>query len=345
MAKTKARTKLIRDYILGNVDDHPGDIAVLTAKHFRISRQAVNKHLLRLVEDGLISASGNTRAKQYALRRDAWVWTFALKGLEEDMVWREHVDSHFNRLQENVLDIWHYGFTEMLNNAIDHSQGDQVSISLQKSAAGAQMVITDDGEGIFARIKRLLNLHDQRHAILELAKGKLTTDPEHHTGEGIFFSSRAFDQFAILSGEVHFAHQSNKPEDWILEREKPETGTRVIMRLSNNSNRTITSVFDKYAPGTADYGFQKTVVPVSLVRYGNEMLVSRSQAKRMLARVEKFRIVILDFADVDRIGQAFADEVFRVYNNQHPDIQLHFINVDPEVEKMIIRSLAVEPAG
>ena len=92
----------------------------------------------------------------------------------------------------------------------------------------------DNGEGIFKKIQRELNLIDERHSVFELAKGKLTTDPENHTGEGIFFTSRMFDDFTILSGEVYFSHTFDKPEDWILERQKFQTGTSVIMSLKNN---------------------------------------------------------------------------------------------------------------
>lgn len=119
--------------------------------------------------------------------------------------------------------------------------------------------------------------------MLELSKGKLTTDPDNHTGEGIFFSSRMFDEYAILSGGVYFSHEYNKPEDWIMERKKPSTGTTVFMKMSNNSARKIKAIFNEYASGD-DYGFDKTVVPVSLARYGNERLVSRSQAKRFISQ-------------------------------------------------------------
>ena len=60
---------------------------------------------------------------------------------------------------------------------------------------------------------------------------------------------------------------------------------------------------------------------MKLARYGNENLISRSQAKRLLARLEKFKIVMLDFEDVATIGRAFADEIFRVFTNNHPEIQ------------------------
>ncbi len=263
---------------------------------------------------------------------------FNLDGLEEDVVWREYDIQQLGELPDNVLNIWHYGFTEMLNNAIDHSDGEVVSVSVEKNPAGTQIMVSDDGVGIFRRIQEALNLNDERHAVLELAKGKLTTDPENHTGEGIFFSSRMFDEYAILSGGVYFSHEHNKPEDWIMERKNPQNGTTVFMKIANNSSRTVKSVFDKYTSGE-ELRFDKTVVPVSLARHGNERLVSRSQAKRLLARIDKFKIVILDFSDIDQIGQAFADEIFRVFKLQHPEIQLYFSRANPEVESMIIRAL------
>ena len=339
MVGLRARGKQIRQFILDNVKSHPLDIASITSKNFRISRQAVNSHIKRLIEQGSLKAKGNTRNREYSLANQEDVTeTFSLKGLEEDQVWRNYVMQYLGSITDNALDIWHYGFTEMLNNAIDHSEGDTVSISIEKNPLSTSIIIIDDGHGIFRRIQNILKLEDEKHAVLELSKGKLTTDPENHTGEGIFFSSRLFDEYAILSGGVYFSHEYNKPEDWIMEREKPESGTAVIMDLNNNTSRTVKSVFDQYT-GTEDYGFDKTVVPVKLTKYGNERLVSRSQAKRLLSRVDRFRTVILDFEGVDRIGQAFADEVFRVFANNNPGVQLHFIKANNEVESMILRAL------
>ena len=98
-------------------------------------------------------------------------------------------------LPDNVKAIWAYGFSEMLNNAIDHSSGTGVFIQFERTAVNTEITICDDGEGIFKKIQRELQLNDERHAVLELVKGKLTTDPERHSGEGIFFTSRMFDEF------------------------------------------------------------------------------------------------------------------------------------------------------
>lgn len=339
MVGVRSRGEAIRQFIVDQVSAHPSSIVAFTSEKFKISRQAVNSHIQRLVSQKALVAEGNTRNRVYKLHPEIVTSkSFLLAGLEEDLVWREFVLPALGTLPDNVIDIWNYGFTEMLNNAIDHSQGQNASVSIEKNPAFTQISITDDGEGIFRRIQRLLGLHDERHAVLELAKGKLTTDPEHHTGEGIFFASRMFDEYAILSGGVHFSHEFSKPEDWIMERENPRNGTTVFMQLTNNSSRTVKSVFDKYASGN-EYGFDKTVVPVTMARYGNELLVSRSQAKRLLARIDRFEIVIFDFSGIDQIGQAFADEVFRVFKSKHPEMQLYFSQATPAVEDMIIRAL------
>jgi len=340
MVGVRNRGETIRQFIVNNVEAHINDIAALTADEFDISRQAVNIHIKRLIKQKSIIAEGNTRNRSYRLHplmEDAK--RFELIGLEEDRVWRDFVVPKLGTLPDNVIDICNYGFTEMLNNAIDHSQGRYAIVSVKKTLVFSEIIITDDGLGIFARIQKFLDLNDERHAVLELSKGKLTTDPANHTGEGIFFSSRMFDEYAILSGGVYFSHEYNKPEDWIMERNNPKSGTTVFMKMSNNSAKKIKAVFNDFASGE-DYGFDKTVVPVSLARYGNERLVSRSQAKRLLARIDRFKIVILDFEGIDQIGQAFADEVFRVFNNRHPEIQLHFIKTQPDVENMIVRALS-----
>ncbi|KGO32947.1 MAG: DUF4325 domain-containing protein [Desulfoprunum sp.] len=339
MPGVRNRGEMIRQFIIENVDSHPNDIVTLTSENFNISRQAVNAHLKKLISQKSITTDGKTRNISYKLHpliEDTII--FKINGLEEDRVWRDDVKPKLAPLPDNIIDIWNYGFTEMLNNAIDHSQGSHVIINIKKYPSFSEIVITDNGVGIFRRIQKLLNLHDERHAVLELSKGKLTTDPDHHTGEGIFFSSRMFDEYAILSGGVYFSHEYNKPEDWIMESKSPTEGTTVFMKLSNTSSRKSKTIFDEYAGGN-DYGFDKTVVPVSLAGYGNESLVSRSQAKRLLARIDRFKIVIFDFENVDQIGQAFADEVFRVFKNQHPDIQIYFVKASRSVEDMIIRAL------
>lgn len=338
MPRYRERTHQIRHFILRNVTDHPRDITALTAAEFGISRPAVHRHIRNLINDGLLDAHGKTNDRHYALRPIAHV-ELRLQitaDLAEDRVWRQHILPLLRELPENVLAICQYGFTEMLNNVVDHSAGDTVIIRVILTSVCVEMTISDNGVGIFRKIQTELGLDDTRHAILELSKGKVTTDPEHHTGEGIFFTSRAFDQFAILSGDLYFSHDTIFG-DWLLQADSSGPGTYVTLRVAPDSDRRLAGVFASFVAEEDDYGFTRTIVPVTLARYGDENLVSRSQAKRLLARFDQFREVFLDFKSVDTIGRAFADEAFRVYVREHPQVKLVPVNANERVSKMIQR--------
>lgn len=339
MVKVRQRGEQIRQFILTNLEEHPNDIATLTAQTFGITRQAISKHIQRLVEQKAILVEGSTRNRSYQLHplvKQTKTYQLTSK-LEEDIVWDSDIKPLVSDLPDNVKDIWVYGFTEMLNNAIDHSSGSTVMIQVERTAIDTEIIIIDDGEGIFKKIQRVLHLEDERHAVLELAKGKLTTDPDRHSGQGIFFTSRMFDEFIIRSGNVYFSHKFSDVEDWISEERRSQFGTLVCMKLNNNTPRTSKQIFDQFSSGD-DYAFTKTVVPVHLAQYGDERLVSRSQAKRLLAGVDKFKVVVFDFSGVEAIGQAFADEVFRVFKQQHPEMELMSLNTSEEVAQMIRRA-------
>lgn len=336
----------VEQFMISKMAGHPADIVRITAEKFGCSRQAVHKHMQKLIDEGVVIVSGSTRSKRYELAPLAhWHKEYELSLVKgEDVVWREDVLPQLGKMPENVLNIWHYGFTEMFNNVIDHSSAHSVWVSVEKTAASTTVEIGDNGIGIFKKIQSALGLLDERHAVLELAKGKFTTDPANHSGEGIFFSSRMFDEFDILSGEVYFSHEFDKKEDWILQRAHPGAGTLVHMRLNNHTARTMKKVFDKFT-SDEDYGFNKTVVPVKLMRYGDDNLVSRSQAKRLLARFDRFKVVMLDFSGVASIGQAFADEVFRVFKSKHPEVELVPMHASQDVMKMITRAESLGALG
>lgn len=339
MTGIRARGEDVRKFVIEHIDKHPTNISRMTAEHFNITKQAVSRHLRRLIDEGIISESGNTRNKSYKLcPLFEWRYTAELKpGLAEDVVWIQEVKPRLGHLPDNVLNIWHHGFTEMFNNAIDHSGGSKIGIEIKKTAAETEMFIVDDGIGIFRKIQAALDLLDERHAVLELAKGKFTTDPNNHSGEGIFFTSRMFDVYSIVSGGVYFTHNKGQPEDWITELSSTIGGTGVYMKLHNHTSRTTRKIFEQYTSDDEEFKFNKTVVPVKLARYGDDNLISRSQAKRLLARVELFKIVILDFKEVPSIGQAFADEIFRVFANRHPEVQIVPMHFNSEIRRMINR--------
>ena len=335
MNKPQKKTDEIRRFILENVEVHPSDITSFVSAKFGISRQAGHRHIQKLVSEGLVIAAGATRDRKYHTKSLVeFSIALSLNGLEEDKVWREHLHPLMNDLPRNIFDIYHYGFTEMLNNAIDHSEGTKATILVNRSYNYVDLNVIDDGVGIFTKLQKALQLDDATHALLELSKGKVTSDPVRHTGEGIFFTSRMFDRFFINSGSLYYTHfEDDKTDIWSEHKAGEVKGTAIRMVINPKSERTTQKVFDSYSDD--DFGFSKTQVPVFLAAYGEENLVSRSQAKRLLARLEKFKEIKLDFKDVPSIGQAFADEIFRVFANQNQNVHLIPINANQQVRKMI----------
>ncbi len=344
--RVRRRGEGVRQFILENVERHSHAMTALTSEKFNISRQAAHRHLKNLVSEGALAQKGHTRNRTYQLTpllQHQESFTFA-PGIDEDFAWAQHVEPIVGKFPENVVSIWQYCFTEMFNNAIDHSGAPGAFLKITKTAANTQIVLMDAGVGIFKKIQTAMNLADERHAILELSKGKLTTDPIKHTGQGLFFTSRLLDSFDILSGNVYFSHVLGTEEDWILERPESQTGTAIFMKLNNHTSKTFKKISDSYSDED-DLGFIKTVVPVKLAQYGNENLISRSQAKRVMARVELFKTVVLNFDGVPTVGQAFTDEIFRVFANTHPTIKIVPINANSEVKRMIASAKLERPVG
>lgn len=344
----KEKGQQIRTQILRDVVYHPNDISNHISTIFSITPQAVFRHIKVLEDEGKIITEGKGKGKRYFLGPvREYQRSFVInKELSEDTIWRNYFSFIFEGVSQNVIDICQYGFTEMVNNAIDHSEGTLLLIDVSRTKEDIIIYIVDNGEGIFKRIKRLCNLEDERHAIMELAKGKLTTDPGRHTGEGIFFTSRMFDKFDIVSKGLNFSHNDNHTFDFLFDSpvRMEESGTIIGLQISIHSQRRIKDVFDQYTEDVLQVGtsqFNKTIIPVKLAQYENEKLVSRSQAKRLLARIDKFQYVVFDFKDVSSIGQAFADEIFRVYANEHKETFIVPVNMNEEVNSMVNRALGI----
>ncbi|MBI4845064.1 MAG: DUF4325 domain-containing protein [Candidatus Omnitrophica bacterium] len=336
MGLTKETGQKLKEYILNNVDKYPSQIVAKAAKEFGISRQAVHRHIRQLKNNSALVSAGKGKSVQYSLK--IIQHTFQLKvfpGMSEDQVWKEKIFPSLPKLNKNILDICQYGFTEIFNNVIDHSESEEAIVVVTEDITSILLYVSDSGVGIFNKIQQALKLEDPQHAILELAKGKFTTDPEQHSGEGIFFTSRIFDKFEILSQNLYF--YGYKDEDWILESENGlSKGTAVFMKIRRDSKTTIKEIFDKYTSGESDFGFSKTIIPVSLMRHEGQELVSRSQAKRLITRFDRFKEVVLDFQGVTMIGQAFADELFRVFGKQHPEVSIVPINTTEDIKNIIL---------
>lgn len=335
MKFTKEIIDTIKTFIIENVSKHPHDILSTTIKHFQISKPTAGKYLNELIKEEIIKKENNGRYPHYQLVTIVHENNYAITaGLEEDVIWRKDFLPYLTGVPQNVKEACQYGFTEMVNNAIEHSGSDKVTITLSINACTVCISIRDFGIGIFNKIMQDMGLENPRHSILELAKGKFTSDPDRHSGEGIFFTSRIFDSFFIFSLNLAFSG-SNRHDMLFEDVVKDINGTLVNMEIRKNSKISIADIFNEYTDPDKQPGFHKTIIPVKLMQYEGESLLSRSQAKRLITRFDRFIEVILDFSGVKIIGQAFADEVFRVFGNEHPQVLLIPANYNDDIRKMI----------
>ena len=307
------------------------------ANYLGISRQAVSLHLRRLMAAGAIFKTGSTRAARY-FPADAAPESRRIKrgltlaGLDEAKVYEEvAMTLNLSRLPANVESIVHYAFTEMLNNAIDHSMADSCSIEVVLGASKLSFSIRDGGIGAFHSIAEKLALEDEHAALIELIKGKTTTMPSAHSGEGIFFVSRSADHFTLRSHRLQI-EWDRKRDDMFVSNPRFIKGTLVQFELLKDSRIRLEDIFGEFAPEDYDFKFEKTRVLVKLLQ---QDYVSRSEAKRLVHNLDKFSEIELDMRDVKHVGQGFVDEVFRVFAAAHPGIIIRATHASAAVDAMI----------
>ncbi|OGB60059.1 hypothetical protein A2Y27_02155, partial [candidate division CPR2 bacterium GWD1_39_7] len=234
---------------------------------------------------------------------------------------------------ENITKILGYAFTVMLNNAIEHSEGTKIRIIFSRDKERILFDISDNGIGIFNNIVQKKKLKNIMEAIQDLLKGKQTTSPEAHSGEGIFFTSKMADRFVIYGSGKKIIFD-NSLKDIFVSDNPNRKGTRVFFEIGTRSERNLEDIFREYADES--FEFAKTKVVVRLYEMGREY-ISRSQARRVVSGLDEFKHIVLDFDRVQTVGQGFADEVFRVWQKNNPDIRIEDINTNENVELMINR--------
>lgn len=326
----------IKRYILEKIERKQMDFAKRAAEAFGVSLDEIFKFTENLEKSGVLEQKNNIyqlvcKEESIVLYRDK------RQLVDEDIIYDDFLEKYVSELPVNIQRIWQYAFMEMMNNAIDHSEAEKVSMAIRSNYLNIKILITDNGVGIFKKIKEYYRYESLDDAVHELFKGKLTTDIENHSGEGIFFTSRVLDGFAAISDGKIFSHNNhdetlrNLENIEVLKKFKDIKGTMIYMELSKFSNKTIQEVMDMFAD--VDEGFTKTRIPIKNI-YG-DFPVSRSQARRLYNRFDSFREVELDFEGVSEIGQGFAHELFVVFHNRYPDTKLISMNVSEGVEKMI----------
>ena len=303
------------------------------------SKSYVLKFLKELVEEGEVFLIGSTNNAKYVvdLSRFEFVETFRNRNLSEEDVFTIVRGKNFlkENLKSNIYTIFEYAFLEMMNNAIEHSKSEKIEVTTRVLPHKVRFLIKDFGVGVFQNIKDKLGLSSELDGVNTVLKGKQTTYPEHHTGQGIFFTSKAGDLFVLESGRKKLVIDNVMDDEFIEDISKLK-GTRVVFEISVNGDKNLTDVFRKFSG--EDFGFDKTEIRVELYKEA-ESHISRSQARKVMTGLDKFKIIVLDFKNIGVVGQAFTDEVFRVWQNKHVGVRIEYENCNENVEFMIKRSL------
>lgn len=311
-------------------------------KQTGFSRVYLNRFFQELVRENLLLLAGKANRARYVLagrkfgKPKAISKILKIQDLHEDQVLEEikRETSIFEKLSRNLARTLAYGFTEMLNNAIEHSRSKAVKIDFVRQPRVISFMIRDYGVGVFRNVQKKFRLKGEVEAINHLLKGKQTTAPQAHSGEGIFFTSKASDVFMIDSfGKRLLVDNIN--QDVFVKNIKSLKGSRVSFTISPRSRKTLSDIFAEFAGKGFEFSKTKVLVRLGLI---DDLFLSRSQARRIIFGLDKFKHIILDFAGVDGIGQSFADEIFRIWQSQHPGIRLVVQNANDNVSFMIKRA-------
>jgi len=319
---------------------------------FKVSRQYVSKLILQLIIEKKLIKIGSTRSAMYVtfnylklhpeITPKVYTKHLINKNLEEHKILTDLEQNFlpFSTLPENINSIFTFAFSEMLNNAIEHSTSKKIDIFVSLINNELSFTIDDFGVGVFRNIMKKRKLKSEMEAIQDLLKGKTTTAPKLHSGEGIFFTSKIGDKF-ILDSYGHRFIADNKIKDIFVKTVKGQKkGTKVIFKVNIEDKHHLNDIFRKYTnlSSDSDYGFDKTEIRVRLYTAGG-VNISRSQARRVLAELDKFKIVVMDYDRVSMVGQAFADEVYRIFQNKYPDIKIENENMNEAVRFMVERAI------
>ena len=324
----------VLQYMLKLIDEGDSQIAAKTTEYFGISKSSVYNYLRELSDGGIIEKNNGA----YGISYKQYNFSYENDGkLGEDRIFTRDIEPLLSELPKNTVSVWRYSFTEMMNNAIEHSSAKEIIVSIRKSIFKTVLIIADNGIGIFKNIQNFLSAKGEELSLDECAAllfaGKFTTAEILHSGEGIFFTSHMMDGFMIISDEIIFTRDNFADSNNITNH---KNGTIVYMELNNHTKKTTLEIFNRFS--SIDEGFIKTSIPIAHF-FPSGYPVSRSEARRLGETILKFEEIDLDFSGVEEVGQAFVHELFVVWQTRNPEKKLNVLNASEGVTFMIRRVL------
>jgi hypothetical protein len=323
----RARSDVIRRFILERVESDPAGLSRQVQARFGITRQSAHAHLTALEAEGLLEAAGRTRGRRYAprqLQQRRLNLPLAMKP-DPAEVWQDLLAPRLGPLPAASLATLRHCVLALMENAIRHSGGQALLLAFARQGGRIELLLRDDGCGLFRKVHDDLGLEDPDQAPLELAKGG--------AGSSLLLAARAAGAFALTANGLRLERRPAR-EGWALSAAPARPGTALELTLPLLGGRSLEAVRAEHrAPGGGD--FSRTRVPVELLPGAAAGLAGRAQATRLMAGLERYREVWLDWRGVPALDTEAAATIHREWPAAHPGCRLHHLKAAPAVEAAI----------
>ena len=326
----------IKDFILENLTRHQKDIIKASIRKFGLSRQAILKHMHTLISEDRVVAYGKTRDRFYELKPLVnFSKTVDIKNsFFPDEILKKQILPNLNSVALNIYEICEFSIMALLSNALDHAQATKLHYKLYVSPNDVHFVLSDNGIGIFENLNNSLILEDIQVAAIEIAKGRITTDPQNHGGDELMTVIHLFDKVTIDSSGICLTYY-NKKNEWTVTRSSQQKGTRIHLEIKSNSRRTCQEIFRQIF----DRENKLVRIPVNLVRSDGEQVNSRIQAQSLLHNIKDLTEIEFDFKNIELIGPAFADELVRKTKEKNQIANIKWTNSTKMVDLLMSRAI------
>ena len=323
----RARSERIRQFILEQAERDPAGLCRQVQEHFGITRQSAHAHLQALETEGLLQAAGRTRARRYGARpsqQRRFNLPLAMHP-DPEQVWVELLAPRLGPLPEPCLATLRYAVLALIANAAQHSGGQALLLSVARKGAQLELLLRDDGRGLFRKLSEDLGLDDPDQAPLELVKGG--------GGSSLLLTARVASAFALTANGLRLERRPAR-EGWALSEAPARPGTSLELSLPLLAGRPLDAVRAEHrAPGGGD--FSRTRVPVELLPGATAGIAGRARAERLLVHLERYREIWLDFRGVPSLDAEAARTLFREWPAAHPGCRVRWLKASATVSATI----------
>ncbi|MBX3181516.1 MAG: winged helix-turn-helix transcriptional regulator [Polyangiaceae bacterium] len=304
----------------------------LVSERLGYTRQAVHRHLRELVNAGELVVTGHARATRYSLPASVKrLHRLDLADVDEREVWArvapELVPPTATLAATAIAE---FAVEELVKNAASHSAAASATLQVDSTLEQIRFQLSDEGVGLFTRVRERLGLGSELDALIELSRAPLTTEPRTHLGQGLLLLASACDQLTIEAGGLLW--QSDRERgDQLLGEAPRRPGTRVTCAISADTELALDALLRQRL---ARQNPLAAIGQVKLVEHGGQF-VSREEARRLMEGMERYRVVDLNFHGISGVGLGFAQELFQRWVPSHPGTRIQVRGAGPVILRVL----------